>query len=82
MSSREHDAIPLCKIDEDWTVRAVIAGAAFGERSKSIRHRLHLGNPGVEVGDVFLGDRLYFPTRAIAIPPERQQMADFLDRKT
>ena len=79
MSSREHAAIPLCEVNEDWTVRAVIASAAFGERSKSIRHRLHLGNPGVEVGDVFLSNRLYFPARTVAVTPERQQVTDFRD---
>ena len=69
LSGAEHTAVPLCKVDEDWTVRAVITSAALGERSKGIRHCLHLGDPGVEVGDVFLGDRLHLPARAVAVAP-------------
>ena len=72
MSSREHAAIPLCEVNEDWTVRAVIASAAFGERSKSIRHRFHLGNFGVKDGDVLFRDGLYLATGTGSIAPEGQ----------
>ena len=62
-------------------IGAVVAVAGIGEIGESGAHFAHERDLAVEIADVADGQRLDLGTFALAVAPEAEQVADFVDGK-
>jgi hypothetical protein len=69
------------EIVEDRAIRPVVAVTSMDKVAQGLGHRLHIGDTRVEVADMRFRDPFDLPARSRPIAPEREQSADFRDRK-
>src|SRR3990172_333296 len=75
-------AVLAREVVQDRAVGSAIAVAAVGEGDERGAQRAQLGELGVDLRDVFDGERPDLAAGAGLVAPQREQTGDLLDRKT